>query len=134
MISSFKLGDCFDQKFNVTEAVVDKFIDISKDNNILHVNNEFAIGKGFKSKVVQGNLQNCFLSFFIGECLPSKHVMIISQTINYKNPVYINDTLFLNVVISGVSSSVNVIEFKFKFKNNLNQIVSNGKINIKLLT
>ena len=131
MISNFKLGDSFHQEFKVTEGIVNKFIGLSNDKNPLHVNDEFAKEKGFKSRVVQGNLQNCFISYFIGECLPSKHVMILSQTIKYKNPVFLNDTLFLNVKIIGIFSSVSVIEFNYNFKNKSGQIISNGKINIK---
>ena len=131
MISNFKLGDLFQQEFIVSEEIVNKFIDVSKDKNPLHVNDDFAKEKGFKSRVIQGNLQNCFISYFIGECLPSKHVMILSQTIKYKNPVFLNDTLSLNVKISGIFSSVGVIEFNYNFKNHLGQIISNGKINIK---
>ena len=47
----------------------------------------YAIEKGFDSRVVQGNLQNCFISYFIGECLPSKNVMILSQTINFRTHI-----------------------------------------------
>ncbi len=133
MITKLKIGDSFDQVYIVTESFVENFIDLSNDKNILHVSDEFAKEKGFKSRVVHGNLQNCFLSHFIGECLPFKNVMIISQSINYKNPVYINDKLFLGVIVNGVFDSVNVIEFKFHFKNESNEIVSNGNINIKLL-
>lgn len=133
MITKLKIGDSFDQVYNITESFVENFINLSNDKNILHVNDEFAKEKGFKSRVVHGNLQNCFLSHFIGECLPFKNVMIISQSINYKNPVYIDDKLFLEVIVNGVFNSVDVIEFKFHFKNQSNEIVSIGKINIKLL-
>ena len=132
MITDFNLGDSFHQNFNVTEEIVNKFIELSNDKNPLHINNEVAKKKGFKSRVVQGNLQNCFISFFIGECLPTKDVMILSQTIKYKNPVFLNDVLSLNVKISGIFDSVNLIEFSFNFKNKLGDLISIGKINIKL--
>ena len=134
MIENFQLGDLFQYKFDITQELVDKFVSLSNDKNPLHIDDEFAKEKGFKSKVVQGNLQNCFISYFIGMCLPSKHVMILSQTINYKNPVFINDNIHLTSKIVGIFSSVGVIEFKYKFKNQSDQIISTGKINIKLIT
>ena len=76
MISKFSVDDTFDQQFKISEELVSDFVKLSNDRNPLHTIDEFAIDKGFKSRVVQGNLQNCFISYFIGECLPSKNVMI----------------------------------------------------------
>ena len=133
MISKFSVDDTFDQQFKISEELVSDFVKLSNDRNPLHTIDEFAIDKGFKSRVVQGNLQNCFISYFIGECLPSKNVMILSQTINFKNPVYINDILFLKVKIIGVFESVGLIEFDFNFKNQFDKIISKGIIKIKLI-
>jgi hypothetical protein len=59
--------------------------------------------------------------------------MILSQTINYKKPVYINDILSLKVKIVGVFESVDLIEFDYNFTNQLDQIVSKGSLQIKLI-
>jgi len=133
MISKFKIDDTFDQKFKISDELVSDFVKLSNDRNPLHTIDTFAIAKGFKSTVVQGNLQNCFISYFIGECLPSKNVMILSQTINFKKPVYINDILNLRVKIIGVFESVDLIEFNFNFTNQLDKIISKGIIKIKLI-
>ena len=133
MITNFKVGDVFIEKFKVSKELQNKFIELSNDKNPLHVNDEFAKKVGFKSKVVQGNLQNCIISYFIGECLPHKNVMILSQTINFKNPLYLDDSIFLNAKIISIHSSVSFIEFDYKFKNQLDEVISNGKITLKLL-
>lgn len=133
MISDFSVGDLFVEEFNVSKEIQNKFIELSNDRNSLHVNDEFAKKKGFKSKVVQGNLQNCFISYFVGECLPNKNIMILSQTINFKKPLYLNDIIHLNAKINAVHNSVGFIEFDFKFKNQIDEVISNGKIKLKLL-
>ncbi len=133
MILKFNLNDTFNQKFKITEELVNDFVKLSNDRNPLHTIDTFAIEKGFESRVVQGNLQNCFISYFIGECLPSENIMILSQTINFKNPVYINDILYLNAIIIGVFESVGLIEFDFKFTNQSDKIISKGIIKIKLI-
>ena len=133
MISDFSLGDIFIEEFKVSKEVQNKFIELSNDKNPLHVDDKFAKKRGFRSRVVQGNLQNCFISYFIGECLPHKNVIILSQTINFKNPLYLDDNLFLNAKIISIHSSVGAIEFVFKFKNQIDEVISNGKITLKLL-
>jgi 3-hydroxybutyryl-CoA dehydratase len=132
MISKFNLEDSFEQEFKISEDLVEGFTKLSGDKNPLHVNDIIAIDKGFKSKVIQGNLQNCFISYFIGECLPVKDVMILYQDINFKKPLYLYDVLFLKVKIIGIFESVGLIEFNFKFINQLDEVISNGKIKIKL--
>ncbi len=133
MILKYNLNNTFNQKFKITQELVNDFVKLSNDRNPLHTIDTFAIEKGFESRVVQGNLQNCFISYFIGECLPSKNVMILSQTINFKNPFYINDILYLNAKIIGVFESVGLIEFDFKFTNQSEKIISKGIIKIKLI-
>tara|TARA_B100000795_G_scaffold234805_1_gene194138 strand:+ start:7052 stop:7453 length:402 start_codon:yes stop_codon:yes gene_type:complete len=133
MISKFNVDDIFDEKFVISGEVIRDFVKSSNDRNPLHTDDTFAIEKGFKRSVVHGNLQNCFISYFVGECLPLKDVMILSQTINFKKPVYINDRLNLRVKIIGIFESVNLIEFDFNFINQLGEIISKGIIKIKLI-
>jgi 3-hydroxybutyryl-CoA dehydratase len=132
MIQNFKVNNLFEETFKISKELVDNFVKLSNDRNPLHTIDLYAIEKGFNSRVVQGNLQNCFISYFIGECLPSKNVMILSQTINYKNPVYINDILVFNAKIIGIFESVGLIEFDYEFNNQLNKVVSKGVIKIKI--
>ncbi len=89
--------------------------------------------EGFSGMVMHGNILNGFLSYFIGECLPSKEVIIHSQDIQFKNAVYLNDELQFNAEIIGIYDSVNAVEFKFNFKNKAAKIVAKGNIQIGLL-
>lgn len=77
-----------------------------------------------------GNILNAFVSFFVGECLPTKEVVIHSQEIQYKNPVYMNDTLIFDAKVDGIYESVNTVEFKFKFVNEEGLVVAKGKVQI----
>ncbi|NIF05496.1 hypothetical protein F3J23_08585 [Chryseobacterium sp. Tr-659] len=124
----------FQHQFKVNEDVYKGFINVFADRNALHTDEEFAINKGFRSKVMHGNILNGFLSYFIGELLPTEDVMILSQTINFKNPVYLNDILNFEAVVSEQSEAVQVSVFKFKFINAELQIVAAGKIQIKELS
>jgi 3-hydroxybutyryl-CoA dehydratase len=130
---SFNTGDRFEEKFSVTNAVYDGFISVFHDRNVLHTDESFAISRGFKGRVMHGNILNGFLSFFIGECLPVKEVIIHSQEIQYKNAVYLNDELFFDAEVTGVFESVGAAEFKFSFKNDAGKVLAKGKFQIGLL-
>jgi len=129
----FEVGNKFEEYFIVTNETYKGFIDVFKDKNPLHTNHQFAFEKGFKGQVMHGNILNGYLSYFIGECLPTKNVIIHSQEIQFKNAVYLNDELHFNAEITEIFNSVNAIEFKYNFKNKDVKIVAKGKIQIGLL-
>ncbi len=129
-----QLNQKFQHQFKVDDQIYNGFITVFNDRNSLHTNEEFAQNKGFRSKVMHGNILSGFLSFFIGELLPTENVMILSQNINFKNPVYLNDVLSFEAVVDEQSEAVQVNTFKFKFVNTENKTVAAGKIQIKELT
>jgi 3-hydroxybutyryl-CoA dehydratase len=119
--------------FRVTEDVYTSFQICSGDMNPLHTNEAFAQNKGFKERVMYGNILNAFVSFFVGECLPTNEVIIHSQDIAFKQPVYLKDELHFEAEIEGIYESVNTIEFKFKFSNQYNKVVAKGHLQIGLI-
>lgn len=129
----FKIGDTFENSFVVCDKTHKSFIELTNDRNPLHTNEQFAIARGFKGIVMHGNILNGFLSYFIGECLNTKNVIIHSQEIQYKNAVYLNDELLFNATVTGIYESVNAVEFKFDFRNEDARIVAKGKIQIGIL-
>lgn len=126
-------GDHFQLQFIVSEKIYTSFLNTFNDKNPLHTNDEFALNKGFASKVMHGNILNGFLSYFVGEALPQKNVLIHSQEIHFKNPVYLNDALDFTAEVEDVYESVNAVEFTFKFTNKNDKIVAKGKIQIGIL-
>ncbi len=130
---SFKIGDKFEERFVISDAEYNGFMSIFKDTNPLHTDEGFARDKGFQSRVMHGNILNGFLSFFIGECLPIKNVIIHSQQISYKNPVYLNEQLLLEAEVTGVFESVNAVEFSYSFKNTVSKDLAKGKFQIGIL-
>jgi len=128
-----KKGDIFTHNFIVSEEVYNKFVELFMDRNPLHTDTAFSKSKGFRDKVMHGNILNGFLSFFIGECLLDKNVILHSQQITYSKPIYMNDRLSLIASIEDIYESVNAIVFKFYFQNQNSVKVAKGKIQIGLL-
>ncbi|GAA4467618.1 hypothetical protein GCM10023093_23810 [Nemorincola caseinilytica] len=128
-----KEGDSFVHTFTVTPATHAGFIDIFRDRNPLHTSAQFAQAKGFRGEVMHGNILNGFLSYFIGECLPTKDVIIHAQSIKFSLPVYMNDELEFTARIVGFFESVRTYEFKFSFRNKDGKTVAKGDIQIGLI-
>ena len=132
-MSLLKKDQEFRHYFYVSEKIYNGFMEIFDDRNCLHTDLNFARQKGFKDKVMHGNILNGFLSYAIGECLPFKNVMIYRQEIQYFKPVYLNDELEMILTVDDVFDSLNTIELKYFFENKEKQIVAKGKIQIGVI-
>ena len=128
-----KKGDIFNQTFIINNDLYEGFLLLFKDFNPLHTDEDFANEKGFKGLVMHGNILNGFVSYFVGECLPQKNVIIQTQEIKFSLPVYLNEVLEFHAIVSDVFESVNSIEFKYYFRNSVNKKVARGLIQIGLI-
>jgi 3-hydroxybutyryl-CoA dehydratase len=128
-----KKGDIFEEKFVISSSICNGFVELFNDRNPLHTDEAFAMEKGFQGRVMQGNILNGFLSFFVGECLPIKNVIIYAQQIKYFNPFYLNDVLKLRAEVADIFDSVNMVEFKYNFENQRLQNIAGGILQIGVL-
>tara|TARA_B100001250_G_C19756108_1_gene770167 strand:- start:284 stop:673 length:390 start_codon:yes stop_codon:yes gene_type:complete len=128
----FEIGQSWNHEWVISKKLVKYFLKLSKDYNPMHTNADHAKSKGYEDKIVHGNILSCFISYFIGELLHLKDVVIIGQKIKYENAFYIDDVIKLHAVTTKYSSSVNFAEFDFHFIKNDLQIAS-GNIQIKIL-
>jgi 3-hydroxybutyryl-CoA dehydratase len=126
-------GDKYQQEYKVDNSIYSGFINTFNDKNPLHTDVQFAKKKGFKNAVMHGNILNGFISHFIGECLPTKDVIIHSQEIKFIKPVYLNDTLQLVMEVEDYFDSVKTVEFKYFFENQEKIKVAKGKISIGII-
>lgn len=127
------IGNIFKSEYIVDEKVFSSFRDTFKDYNQLHINDNHAMKKGFKSKIMYGNILNGYISHFIGELIPLKEVVIVTQSINFKKPFYLDDKILLCALINDFYESVNLYEISFDFFNADQILIANGKIKIKAL-
>ena len=128
----FEVGQSWENEWVINNELYQKFLAISKDYNPIHTDSNFAKASGFDDKIVHGNLLNCFISFFIGEMLPTKNLVIIRQQIKFVNAFYIDDVIQLSAFLSKYNPSVNFIQFEFQFMNKELKIAS-GNIQVKLI-
>ncbi|MDR1105826.1 MAG: hypothetical protein LBL44_05670 [Treponema sp.] len=129
----FRENDVFEAAFTVSGKIHEGFIGLFGDKNPMHTDPAFASGRGYKGIIMHGNILNGFLSYFIGELLPVKNVIIHSQEINYRKPVYLDDKLTLKARISEIHESVNVVTFKYSFVKENGETAASGSIQTGIL-
>lgn len=89
----YKVGNKAENAKTITEAAVTLFAEISGDFNPLHMNEEFARESQFGKRVVHGCFSSALISAVIGMKLPGPGALYVSQTSNFRKPVFLGDTL-----------------------------------------
>ncbi|MBK1668129.1 (R)-hydratase [Rhodovibrio sodomensis] len=87
----------------VTEADVVMFAGISGDTNPVHLNQNFAEQTMFKGRIAHGMLAASFISTVLGTRLPGPGCIYMGQTLNFKAPVKIGDTVRARVTVTEVN-------------------------------
>lgn len=120
----------------VTQEVYDAFQKCSNDFNPLHTNKEFANKKGFPECVMYGNILNAFVSHFVGMALPSPDVMIQTQDIQFRKPVWLGNEITIKATPDKISAAVEIVNFKLKFYRQGSEkpeLVATGHVQIGML-
>lgn len=83
----------------VSEADIVAFAEISGDKNPVHIDAQYAAGTMFKERFAHGMLSAAYISAVFGMKLPGPGAIYISQTLNFKAPVKIGDTVVTTVKV-----------------------------------
>jgi len=77
----------------ITETEVTLFAGITGDLNPAHVNETFAKDSMFKGRIAHGMLSASLISTVLGMYLPGPGSIYLKQDLQFKAPVYFQDTL-----------------------------------------
>lgn len=83
----------------VTEADIIGFAEATGDKNPVHLDASFAAKTMFKERIAHGMLTASYISAVLGTQLPGPGVIYISQTLNFRAPVKIGQTVTAKVRI-----------------------------------
>jgi 3-hydroxybutyryl-CoA dehydratase len=77
----------------VSEDDIASFAEVSGDYNPVHMNEDYAAGTFFKSRIAHGMLTASFISTVLGTRLPGPGRIYLSQNLRFLAPVRIGDTV-----------------------------------------
>jgi 3-hydroxybutyryl-CoA dehydratase len=133
-IDSLKEGDSFSFEETISEAQVDTFAALSGDVSPLHMDAEFARGRGFRGRVAHGVLTLAFFSRMVGVYLPGKYSLLEAMNVRFQAPVYPGDRILFSAEITQVSLENRAVVIQMKAINSATrQAVARGKIQVGLL-
>ncbi|MBN9698132.1 MAG: MaoC family dehydratase [Zoogloea sp.] len=95
----------------VTEADIFAFAGVSGDFNPVHVNEELAAASMFGGRIAHGMLSAGFISTVLGTKLPGPGSIYLSQSLKFKAPVKIGDTVVARCTIKELNPEKRKVKF-----------------------
>ena len=102
-IDELEPGQSATYERTVTEDDITQFAAVSGDDNPVHLDEEFAAKTLFKGRIAHGMLSAGFISTTVGTKLPGYGSIYVSQSLRFRAPVRIGDTVVTTATVKEVN-------------------------------
>src|ERR1700759_4803645 len=130
---AISVGDTRTLVREIGEADVRRFVEMTGDDNPLHVDRAFAETTSFREIVVHGMLGASFISTIIGTQLPGPGALWVSQNLEFLLPVRLGDTLRVSATVIAKHARDQLLELETTIVNQSGQTVLSGAGKVKVL-
>jgi len=130
---AIKVGDKAVLRHVITQSDIDHFVELTGDDNKLHVDREYARSTPFKKPIVHGMLGASFISTVIGTKLPGDGALWFSQNLEFLSPVRVGDTITVKAEVIKKIERTKTIELTTEIYNQSNQKVTTGTAQVRLI-
>ena len=102
-IDEIQIGMRASYTHTVTDSDVKSFAALTGDNNPLHLNDKFATNSKFGARIVHGMFLASFFPSLMCNEITGPGSVYVSQSLRFKRPVYIGDTVVAEVIVSSIN-------------------------------
>lgn len=110
--SDIQLGTVYAFEKKITQNDMFKFARLTGDFNPLHVEKAFGDKSMFGKNVVHGMLAGSLFSTLVGMYCPGEKNLYISQTLQFKKPIYPGETVKVIGTVVGKNNSIKFVTIK----------------------
>ncbi|WP_323395877.1 MaoC/PaaZ C-terminal domain-containing protein [Acetobacterium wieringae] len=118
---------------SVTEEYVVAFRKNTGDVNPLHFDDKYASEKGYEKHLVFGMLTASYYSTLVGVYLPGRKCLIHSVNIKFTMPVYVDDELLIEGIVTERNDLFKILTIKAVITNQKNEIVSKATLKVGMI-
>lgn len=111
-IDEIRVGDTSEFTKTVSESDIYLYAGITGDTNPAHIDEEYAKGTFFKTRVAHGMLSAGFISTVLGNKLPGAGTIYVKQELTFMAPVHMGDTITARVEVIEVISDKNRVRLR----------------------
>jgi 3-hydroxybutyryl-CoA dehydratase len=111
----------------VSARDIDYFAEASGDTNPVHLDEDYAAGTIFKRRIAHGMLTAGLISAVLANDLPGPGTIYLSQSLQFKAPVYIGDEITATVELVNYRESKRIATFRTTCTNQNGDLVLEGE-------
>lgn len=112
----------------IDQGKMDSFMEMTSDENPMHLDEAYARRRGVQGKLVYGMLTAAMISRLSGCCLPGKFSMIQSVDINFVKPVIVGDVVTVTGKLIELNDTVKQAVVRVDIYNQKGEKVLRGKL------
>lgn len=117
----------------ITKKDISDFVNLTGDDNRLHVDPKYAANTKFKKPVAHGMLGASFISTVIGTKIPGDGALWFSQSLEFIMPVREGDVITVRATVISKDDSEKIVELKTEIFNQHRQKVTTGFAKVKVI-
>jgi 3-hydroxybutyryl-CoA dehydratase len=125
------IGDELSVSVQVTDETVHKFAEMSGDYNPIHLDDAYAATTRFKRRIAHGMICGALISRVLAEKLGGGGIYL-AQTMKFINPVFIDDTVTVNLKVLAIRESKGIATIETICKNQRGEICVKGEATIMM--
>jgi 3-hydroxybutyryl-CoA dehydratase len=131
--SEVAIGESAEFTKVIHETDIEKFAEVSGDNNPIHMDEDYAQKTFFKGRIVHGALTTAYFSKIIAMDLLGPGTILLSHTFRFRKPARIGDTITARVEVIAKNDSKKRITLKATCENQHNEVVLEGEVLVMLV-
>ena len=109
---------------------VQLFAKVSGDVNPVHLDEDFAAGTQFKQRIAHGMCTSALVSAGVAIVFPGPGSIYLGQDISFKAPVFIDDTIDVELEVESIRKDKSIVSLLFTCQNQHGVTVASGKATI----
>jgi len=111
-LEDLSLGQSAEMAREVTGADLEGFAAVTGDDNPIHLDETYAAATPFGGRIAHGMLSAGYISAVIGTRLPGPGAIYVSQSLRFRRPVRIGDTVTTRVEVTAIDPARSRATFK----------------------
>lgn len=101
-LNEIEIGMTVSYSQTITDADIKAFAGISGDRNPVHLDEKYAEDSRYKKRIAHGLMTASYFSALFGTKIPGEGCVYVAQSLQFKRPVYLGDTVTAIVEVTSV--------------------------------
>lgn len=125
-INELVVGQRASYSKTLTERDIILFAACSGDANPVHLDKEYAATTPFGEPIGHGMWTGALVSAAIATCLPGPGSVYRSQSLSFKHPVKIGDTVTVTLIVSEIKERIKLVTLECEAHNQDGKLIAKG--------